>query len=161
MSVHTDRPLDHYYYCGVCRYALERFRVAGQPDRFEHTHSAEGWTGPAHAPLPVPLAELVTVNMVCDVCSDKDPAWLYRFISMGYWSQRGLEDMGGWWAICSRCSVAVEAHDVAALVSRAEIPFVAKDTSMLGLATLLGPLYVEILAHPFERTPAREVRSGH
>lgn len=152
----TARPADHY--CGVCRYALERFRTIGEPDRFEHTYSAENFRGPRHSPVPVPLAELTTVHMVCDICSAPEPAYVFRFVNVRFRSQRGMEDLGDWWAICGRCAPLVERRSVPRLLARAALPFQAKGQPTDHLPFVLGPLYKQLLGSPFERLPAREVR---
>lgn len=152
----SARPMDHY--CGVCRYALERFQTTGEADRFEHTHSADNFTGPAHPPVPVPLAELTDVHMVCDICSAPEPVWVYWFVNVRFQSQRGMEDLGSWWAICALCAPAVERHSVPQLLTRAALPFQAKGQPTEHLPFVLGPLYRHLLASRFERMPAREVR---
>jgi hypothetical protein len=156
------RPLEHY--CMVCRYAVNRHREAGVPDRFEHTASYENWDGPDHQPLPVPLAELTDVHMVCDICSHPNPIYAYRFTPVTTGLIRTAPDtftrfdMGEWWVICKPCSVPIERRDIAGMVEQARRPFRARGEPTTGIGGRLGPIYRQLLAKPYERIGLREVR---
>ncbi len=150
----ATRPLDHY--CMTCRYALEHFAEPGQPDRFEHPHAVQHLIG-VHEPVAVPMVELLTVNMLCDICLATEPAYAYRFVPVTVRSRRGVEDLGEWWTVCADCAPAVERRDVAGLVTRARIPFDLRRERVPDLMLILGPVYRRLFAAPFERCGAREL----
>lgn len=110
------------YYCGVCRYALEHETWNdGTPDRFVHPLAVIQYIEP-HDPDPIPLAEMIQVNMVCDFCSAPNPKWMLRFRGLamttaapGY---KRTDDLGEWWATCGQCRIAVRARDLHMLGAR-------------------------------------------
>jgi hypothetical protein len=159
----TDERASHHY-CNTCRYALDRLTIDGEVS-YEHTIAGmEAWTGAEHDPVPVPLLELITKRMLCDVCSDPDPVWSYRFVNvkMAYETDDDTtftENFGQWWAICKKCAIVIERRDVTTLVRRALIPHIARpDVDPIQVGQFMEPVYEKMLTSPFERLPLREVR---
>lgn len=145
------RPADHY--CGDCRYALNRRRINGV-DVFEHTIST-----PAelvhHKPRPVPLAEFINPNMVCDFCGTPGPSLAYTFVDTtavfvnDETGDRFMENMGADWSVCTGCAGQVDQRNVNGLIARVvrKYPAAARPS----VSDHLRLLYEPLLTHPFTK----------
>lgn len=137
-----QRPLD--YYCGTCRYALERETWNdGTPERFTHPAAVIQYIEP-HDPNPVPMVELIELNMVCDFCSAPNPSWMLRFaaavaLAVALPGHVRTDDFGDWWAACGNCRLDVKAGRFEALAARYEARH--PDTSARQALAGIGPIW--------------------
>jgi hypothetical protein len=157
-----SRPADHY--CAVCRFAVDRHSEPGRADEFRHVPSADHWwTGPQHEPQPVPMAELVLRNQLCDICSDLNPVLAYLFPHIKVVTLDGdgathTDDLGEWWLICKACSQPTDAGDIAGMIDRAREAWRRRGQSPpAGLGRELQSVYRAMRHHVLARVPTAEV----
>lgn len=113
--------------CAICRTVLNH-RVPDDPqqeDTWEHTFSYISEVGePDHEPVPVPTAEFLEIEAVCDFCSAHEVKFNYRFVESGYVVQDvagATVAKGGMsrdWAACSGCARLIDARNINGLVAR-------------------------------------------
>jgi len=100
-----------------------------------------------HPPVPVPVAQLNTVDRTCDFCGDDHPMWTLRGASVKVLATGShtdlLQDMGETWAACVPCMADLDAGKANRVVDRAvrrmrvhNIPFAHTETNKLHQAFL-------------------------
>lgn len=100
-----------------------------------------------HPPVPVPVAQLNTVDRTCDFCGDDHPMWTTRGGSVKVLATGSrtdlLQDMGQTWAACVPCMADIDAGKASRVVDRAvrrmrvhDIPFAHAETNKLHQAFL-------------------------
>jgi len=155
-------------YCRTCRRALNVEVSPAGTVSLRHSEQLRGETVD-HPADPVPLTELDNPVMVCDFCSQPDPAWCYltgdqttesrvvtsRTVGAGDYQRRHraartrtvtsapgrTQQWGQRWSACQRCAELIEARDVYGLVGRVADAMPAKYTRGNRLARVRGELH--------------------
>ncbi|SCL12904.1 hypothetical protein GA0070616_0059 [Micromonospora nigra] len=157
MDPHGDGPAPDVepYGCAVCRIPLNAYKRPGKPVAFLHPDRATA----DHAPDPVPLSQLPTVETVCDFCSAPNPVASFAFSSLEIIAvdendtPAMTQDLGGNWAACEGCARLVEIRDVAGLTARAAAR--ARRRGIPAPMETFGPLHQALFAATPTTPPRR------
>ncbi|MET8912476.1 hypothetical protein [Micromonospora sp. NPDC004551] len=114
----------------ACQICLSPLNTLGTPPTYVHPIQL---TTDGHAPVPVPVSQLDTVQRTCDFCGDPYPTWTLvggEVTALAIGAAAGLvQNFGQAWAACATCQTHIDDGRIYKVVDRAVQAFGLGDHS--------------------------------